>query len=218
MPAFGDQLGEDDVGDVLAYVRSLQADAAVAWNAANPAECRADPRPVASLLALATPSPGATPTTDATPTPPPLPASPIPPDPATGQPADEATVAAVTTTVRHLAACTNARDVLRRLAFYTDANLRPTFARTPPGFAERAALPAQPALPQDWVAIVAIEDVRLHPDGRVTARVVASTPGTHSHGPAPAAPSTAPRASTDMINTFTFAKIGDRWLVDTVTV
>ena len=126
----------------------------------------------------------------------------------------------MTATVRELVACTNARDTLRRLALYTDTHLRPTFARTPPGFADRVATQPVPAQPAEWVAIVAIEDVRLLPDGRAVARVVAATAGGHTHGPAPTGASppagVAGGSARTETSVFVLARAGDRWLVDEV--
>ncbi len=216
MPAFGDRLGEAEVRDLVAYLRALPDRAGAAQTAPGPDECRVAPRSPASLLAL-----GGTPSADGSVAPSTAPRpTPTPLDPGAGEPADAETIAGVTATVRELVACTNARDTLRRLALYTDTHLRPTFVRTPPGFADRVATQPVPAQPAEWVAIVAIEDVRLLPDGRAVARVVAATAGGHTHGPAPTGGSppagVAAGSARTETNVFVLARAGDRWLVDEV--
>lgn len=134
----------------------------VAGDAPPPELCQAEARRFDELDALARRGPAGTPqtsrTTDV------LPA---------GEPADAATVAAVTATVRELVACWNAGELLRAYGLYTDDGLAALFARQ--GSFSRAAYDGlatpQPAPAAERAAILAIEDVRRLPDGTVGATV-----------------------------------------------
>lgn len=91
----------------------------------------------------------------------------------TGEPADPATVAAVTATVRRFVACANARDVGRMYALVSDAFLRQSFGNQPTTEAVAAYLAATPpARPADQrTELVAVRSVRVLADGRIGALV-----------------------------------------------
>jgi hypothetical protein len=126
----------------------------------DPAECRISPRSIDSITAaLAKPVAG-TPTV----------AKPGG-DVATGQPADNETMAAVTALAREATACGNAGDYRRVFALYTDNGLR-VFAADRGMTAEQlaGALAATPVpLPEASWQGVRVRDVRIQSDGRVTA-------------------------------------------------
>ena len=88
-----------------------------------------------------------------------------------GEPADDATAAAIVATARELVACSNAGDILRRLALYSDDRLRFAYPDGPTTGAggHRQDQPLPLALP-DRVALLSVDDVRMLPDGRVSAR------------------------------------------------
>ena len=86
-----------------------------------------------------------------------------------GEPADEATVEAVTATYRELVACLNAGDYLRIYALYTDGYLQRTLAERGEDLSQLVATPS-PDQPQN-TALVGVANVRLLDDGRVAARV-----------------------------------------------
>lgn len=90
-----------------------------------------------------------------------------------GAPADAATAAAVTATVRLFVACANARDIGRMYALVTDAFLRQSFGNQPATEAVVAYLAATPAArpAADRTELVAVRGVRRLPDGRVGALV-----------------------------------------------
>jgi len=90
-----------------------------------------------------------------------------------GEPADAATTAAVTATVRRFVACANARDVARMYGLVTDAFLRQSFGNQPTTEAVVAYLSATPvARPAaERTELVAVREVRRLPDGRVGALV-----------------------------------------------
>jgi hypothetical protein len=161
-------------------------------NVPDPSECTVAPRSVDELrrlfeaVAAATPASGAA----ATPT------AFVPPT--GGTPADAATVAAVTDTLREIIACVNAGDIPRAFALQTDNKLRGDFAQdvsqgvTADQLVQYVAV-ASPVPAQNWVAVPTLSDVRVLDDGRVTARVF----------------------SQDQGNAFAiFVKQGDRWLLD----
>jgi len=153
-----------------------------------PQECRVEPRRVLF--------PGATATTAATPLP--L-ASPTPLARPAGEPADAATTEAVTATVREAVACRNDGDFARAYALMSDAMLVRLFGgpeTLDPLIA--AALEAGPRrLPRpDRLALVAVADVRLLPDGRAAARVETRN------------------ADEAFVDELVFVRAGDRWLID----
>ncbi len=200
MPAFGDQLDDDQIRDLVAYLRDLQGDAAAARDAPGPEECRVTPRSVDALRALA-----ATPAAVA----PPGATAPV----ETGEPADAATVAGVTAAARELVACSNAGDPLRRLALFSDANVRAAFPDGPTEAFERmAAQTPQPAPAGEQVALLDVADVKRLPGGRVSALVRIDNPLQHTHGPV-----ASPRAAAQQeAATLVFVQSGDRWLIDDV--
>lgn len=128
----------------------------------EPAACTVEPRPVDDLIALlATPPSG----------PPDLPTPVVVPS---GEPADAATVAAVTATTREIVACVHAGDFLRAYALFTDDALRETLS----GFQTGAPLtreqlagffdgPPEP-IPGNPPEVRVLE-ARVLPDGRVLA-------------------------------------------------
>jgi hypothetical protein len=143
---------------------------------ADPAECLIEPRPREDFMALTEATPGvlqseiqgiavATPIM-----------------PTGGVPADPSIVAAVTETVEESVACLNAGDIARFTALYTDEAFFLAYGGgeiTDPELAEQqlASLATpQPLPPDERVGIPAIRDVRVLPDGRVTA-IISTTDG-----------------------------------------
>ncbi len=133
----------------------------------DPIECTVEPRSSESIAALAsTPEPG---------TPAVYPPSIALATPGLqvpeGEPADEATVEAVTATLREVTACANAGDLRRVVALYTDISIR-TNQRDEPLTAEewleKYPETAEPLDPEEFVSI-RIEEVRVLPDGTVVA-------------------------------------------------
>jgi copper transport protein len=208
MPAFGDTLSDDQIWDILNYVRSLQDTALANRDAPGPENCTVAPRTIKSLEALADPSLAATPggvTIDTA-------VSEGPVEIPTGQPADQQTVAEINAAVHELVACSNARDPLRRLALFTDDYLRPGFALGPTdAFTRSVATPAVPLPVQTRLAIVSITDVQVLADGRVRATLAVDNPTTHRHGP-----NGEELTGQQMIEvaTFIYERVGDRWLID----
>ena len=194
MPAFGDKLADGEIRDVVAYVRSLQQTALLARDAPGPDECTVAPRALEEFDALAqTPAPGEPP--DATET--------------GGEPADEATRAAITATARELVACSNAGDILRRLALYSDERLRFAYPDGPTRALEMIAKSPLPLAEADRVALVSVENVRLLTDGRVSARMTVDNPASHTHDPRAAA-----ATSQQEVARLIFIHEAGRWRVD----
>jgi len=194
MPAFGDKLADGEIRDVVAYVRSLQQTALLARDAPGPDECTVAPRALEEFDALAqTPAPGEP--LDATET--------------GGEPADEATRAAITATARELVACSNAGDILRRLALYSDERLRFAYPDGPTRALEMIAKSPLPLAEADRVALVSVENVRLLTDGRVSARMTVDNPASHTHDPRAAA-----ATSQQEVARLIFIHEAGRWRVD----
>jgi hypothetical protein len=136
----------------------------------NPEECTVEPRILEDLQALVgTPAPeGAGEATMIA-----LAASPVPFELPTGEPADEATIAAITAVLRQQFACYNAGEGLRGLALLTD-----DFIISQVGLAVFdedliAFLIAEPVpLPEEQqTQLLGVREVTLYTDGRVGALV-----------------------------------------------
>lgn len=137
----------------------------------RPAACRVEPRPL-PLFPAATPGaePAATPAPLVTPTPFAAPE---------GQPADEATVTAVTATIRESLACLHAGDYRRAYALFTDRFLRQLFGgpdTIDPAIAAALEAPPRRVPRNQRLTLVAVSDVRLLADGRVGAVVQTRNP------------------------------------------
>lgn len=91
--------------------------------------------------------------------------------PPAGEPADPATVAAVTATAVEIVACFNAGDLPRAFALYTDTMIESFAAGEPLPQEEFDAMAASPvaALDEQRSTVLAVRDVVLLPDGRVGA-------------------------------------------------
>jgi copper transport protein len=194
MPAFGDELEKAEIRDVIAYIRSLQKTALLARDAPGPDECIVAPRTLEEFETLAQgPAPGEPPDANET----------------GGEPVDEATRAAITATARELVACSNAGDILRRLALYSDDRLRFAYPDGPTRALEMIAKSPLPLAEAERVALVRVEDVQQLTDGRVSARVTVDNPASHSHDP-----QTAATASQQEVARLIFIQESGRWRVD----
>lgn len=135
----------------------------------DPVECTVAPRSLAFFEALAATPPALPPDADQrfsrpgeTARPWTMPA---------GTPADSATIAGVTATLRMAQACLNANDALRFLALFTDDMLRIFFAMAPipPEAIPSLAASPVPSPPDKRLGYLRVYDVRVLPDGRVAA-------------------------------------------------
>lgn len=147
---------------VLALALTLGAGmtAGAAPEAVDPAACTVAPLTIEQLIDIAVAG---------------TPVAPAAGGEASGTSADEATVAAVTAVARESVACTNANAIMANLALFTDRYLVERFAgerRDDLGHLEAALTrtPA-PAVEEDRLALVAVDDVTVGADGRVTATV-----------------------------------------------
>lgn len=150
-----------------------------------PEECDAPPRE--------------TPLFDGTP-----PAEPEPtlPDAEAGEPADEETAEAIEDLVRESIACANAGSLLRALSLFSDDYVRRFFVGPDAADSvELGALLQRPSTepdPSEHVALVAVEDIVVFPDGRVGAVVL-----------------TLPADETEPVEDYlVFVAGGDGWLID----
>ncbi|MGH2617676.1 MAG: c-type cytochrome, partial [Thermomicrobiales bacterium] len=194
MPAFGDQLDDGQVSDVIAYVRSLQQTALLARDAPGPEDCTVMPRTLDEIAALAQGPPADDPPN------------------ATergGAPADDATQAEIEATARELVACANAGDILRRLALYTDDRLRYAYPEGPNRALEMIAETPRPVSLVERVALIGVENVRQLEDGRVSARMSVENPAAHSHDPSGAVIAAEPEVAR-----LIFVQEDGRWRVD----
>ncbi|HZA94276.1 MAG TPA: cytochrome c, partial [Gemmatimonadales bacterium] len=194
MPAFGEELNDGEIRDVISYIRSLQQSTLVARDAPGPEECTVAPRTLDEFETLAQdPAPEEPPNASET----------------GGKPVDEATWDAVAATARELVACSNAGDILRRLALYSDDRLRFAYPDGPTRALEMMAESPLPLSLAERVALVSVDDVRQLDDGRVGARVTVDNPASHSHDPQAAA-----AASQQEVARLIFVQEAGRWRVD----
>jgi mono/diheme cytochrome c family protein/uncharacterized membrane protein len=196
MPGFPD-LTDEEIADIVAYVRELQYDAYLSADAPGAEECTGEPRTLAGMGALpaATPVAGDSRDLDEV------------------QPASSEQIDAIRATVRELVACTNAGDTMRRLALYSDRRVAEAYPDGPTEALERIAGTPFPVLPDERVALLDISDARTLPDGRVAARVTIDNPQFHTHGPVTPAADQESEAAT-----LVFAQASDgRWLIDAVS-
>jgi hypothetical protein len=95
-------------------------------------------------------------------------------------PADDATIAAITTPIEQAIACQNAGDVLRMLASFSDRWIAERFSGYDLVFYGRfldAAGSATPVPDDGQLSLVSIDDVRSRTDGAVLASVVTNMNG-----------------------------------------
>lgn len=120
-----------------------------------------------------------------------------------GDPADQATVDAVTAAAREFAGCSNTGDVPRRLALMTDhllaevvesSGVDALFAAT--------GTPSPGDNPGPEIVTVRVSDARVLPDGRVGAVVVWQVQQPQDEQPLPEA------------NFHIFQRVGNHWLLD----
>jgi hypothetical protein len=136
----------------------------------NPSECTVQPRTADELRALFQAVAAATPTSS----PAASPAAYVPPQ--GGKPADEATIAAVTATMREIIACVNAGNIPAAFALQTDNKLRGDFVEdiaqgiNANDFVQFVTA-ASPVPASSWMPVPTLSDVRVFPDGSVGAYV-----------------------------------------------
>jgi len=203
MPAFGDSLSEDEIADLTTYLRDIQAEAALARDAPGTDDCLVAPRSIDELETLT--AGNQTPREVDLPEPTPLPAG--------GAPPAEETVAEITAAAREMVACSNAGDNLRRLALFSDSNVRQSFPNGPTEVFKRLVTASPVPVPAgERVALLGIDGVQQIGSERVRAEISIDNPTRHTHGPAGAAPAA---GQTDAA-TIVYVKDGDRWLIDEV--
>jgi hypothetical protein len=158
--------------------------APVASEAPSPEACTVEPRDISSISTLASSPPAQT----------------TPAAGSGGRSADEATVGAVTATVREAIACANANDPLRLFAFFTDRYVAERFGPAHPddlgSLAAALSRPPSPADEADRLALDEIRNVDLLSDGRAQAIVVTEN------------------AAGRYVDRLVFARVDDRWLID----
>ena len=95
-----------------------------------------------------------------------------------GEPADEATIAAITATAQNWVACVNSGQYLKLLSLFSDEWLYLEYSDPPLTKEQIADLSATPVVvPRKlYGSLVAVRDVRVLPDGRVAALVETDYP------------------------------------------
>jgi ketosteroid isomerase-like protein len=176
-------------GAALVSSAAAQEASPAAGEVVDPSECLVDPLTDEYLVSLA-----ATPQSEASPE---AAGSPTPFTVPEGEPAGEAEVEAVNTTVRELVACLNSADYRRVYALYTEDYLAMNFAGEQPDVAEATPEPTEQATEN---ALVGVSDVIMLEDGRLGAKV--------------------DLVSADALQTTVYLvleNVDDRWLIDDLT-
>lgn len=175
MPPFQGVLSDQQIADVVAYIRAFALQASATIEVPDASACTVSPRDPQALM----PS-----------TPPAASASTIDFGPETiawpqGSPASADEVSAVTTTVQQFVACSNADDYGRVLALSTANYLEPRFAGLDAGARQaaidRAQTPGTPLAEGAQLGIEKIENVEKLDDGRIGAEVTTIDPVNHPH-------------------------------------
>lgn len=175
MPPFQGVLSDQQIADVVAYVRAFALNSSATIQVPDPSECTVDPRDPQQLMQS---------------TPPAASLSTIDLGPETiewpqGNPASNDEVTAITTTVRQFIACSNADDYGRVLALSTANYLEPQFAELDASARqsaiERAQTPGTPLAEGAQLGIEKIENVEKLDDGRIGAEVTTVDPINHPH-------------------------------------
>ena len=155
----------------------------------DPTECVAEPRSVEELRAFLESATAAT-------------AIPATPSATDGEPADPETVEAVSAVTREVYACLNANAFLRMFALYSDHYVARSLVEGDLN-PDALSLFATPIAPQDADerTSMAIRDVQVLPDGRVSVLVIDRNPlGGDTESP----------------TTYIFVEQDGRWLVDDI--
>jgi len=194
MQGFGGTLSDQEITDIVAYIRDLQYDAVRAMDAPGAEVCVVQPltlEGIADNVKSGTAQP--------------------PADPIGGTPASEAEKAAVKETVRQLVGCSNAGDTLRRLALYSDNRVRYAYPEGPTAALKAVSERPLPVPQTERVALLDISDVRKLDDGRIVARVLIDNPAFHTHGPATPGANTQQQAAM-----LVFVQEDGMWKIDDV--
>lgn len=175
MPAFQGVLTDEQIADVVAYIRAFAINSSATIQVPDASECTIAPRDPQTLMQS---------------TPPAASSSTIDLGPETiewpqGTPASNDEVTAITTTVRQFIACSNADDYGRVLALSTANYLEPQFAELDANARQsaiaRAQTPGTPLAEGAQLGIEKIENVEKLDDGRIGAAVTTVDPINHPH-------------------------------------
>jgi copper transport protein len=175
MPAFGGTLSEQEIADVVAYIRAFALNSSATVQIPDAPECTVAPRDPQTLM-QSTPPVSSVATIDLGPETIEWPQ---------GNPASNDDVTAITTTVRQFIACSNADDYGRALALSTVNYLEPQFAELDAAARQsaiaRAATPGTPLAEGAQLGIESIKNVEELDDGRIGAEVTTVDPINHPH-------------------------------------
>ncbi|MGC4189774.1 MAG: copper resistance protein CopC [Thermomicrobiales bacterium] len=210
MPSFRSQLSDQQIRDVLAFIKNQQQAFGKTATTLGPEQCTVQPRSIADLETLVGSSSGR---------------AGSPGDITSGtseeplQIASDSSVpseveSAVLQTTEQMIACTNGIDTLRRLALFSDANLKAAFPNgVSADFATMAAQPPTPLPEAQWVSLVSVQNLAMLSDGRVSATVVLDDPSARLSG---ASGTSATPGGGAQRATLVFVKSGDHWLIDEI--
>jgi copper transport protein len=175
MPPFQGVLSDQQISDVVAYIRAFAINSSATIQVPAASECTVARRDPQSLM-QSTPPAQTLSTIDL---------GPEPIDWPQGNPASSDDVTAITNTVRQFIACSNADDYGRVLALSTANYLEPQFANLDAGARQaaidRAHAAGTPVAQSAQLGIEKIENVETLDDGRIGAEVTTVDPINHPH-------------------------------------
>ncbi|HVL24200.1 MAG TPA: copper resistance protein CopC [Thermomicrobiales bacterium] len=193
MPGFGDALSDQDVRDVMAFIKNRQEQLGKTATVPDPAQCTVQPTTIDALTELA-----GEPATSA------QRGAPI--QPASDPSVDGATQNQVVATAEEMIACTNAVDTLRRLALFSDDFLRASF---PDGvdasFAEMATQEPTPLPEAERIGLRDVQNITTLSDGRIAATVSIDDPA-----------NTGTALGDDAQATLIFVNVDGAWRIDEI--
>jgi hypothetical protein len=162
MPSFSGTLSDQDILDVLTFIRSEQEAESTVSVVPDPASCTIAPMPVTELLEVV--NTGA--------------ATAAEPVPASDPTVDSETQAAVLQVTEEFIACTNAGETMRRISLMSNSELAASFpSGVSDAFTAAAAKPPV-ALPEDQrIGVVGTPRMSQLSDGRVMVVMDVNDPG-----------------------------------------
>ncbi|MGB3328780.1 MAG: copper resistance protein CopC [Thermomicrobiales bacterium] len=206
MPGFRSNLSDQQIRDVLAFVKNQQQTFGKTATTLGPEQCTVQPRTLADLQALVGTANGAGGGAPA--------ASAAPLQLASDPAVPTGVESTILQTTEQMIACTNGVDTLRRLALFSDANLKAAFPNgVDASFATMAAQQPVPLPEAQWVSLVSVQNMAMLADGRISATVVLDDPAAKVAGAGGAGAT--PGSGTQRA-TLVFVKVGDRWLIDEI--
>jgi putative copper export protein/methionine-rich copper-binding protein CopC/mono/diheme cytochrome c family protein len=166
MPGFAGTLSDQDILDVLTFIKSRQETDTGTTTIPNPSSCTVQPLTMDALKSRIGTATAASPVAD-----PVLAADPT---------VDSQVQSEVLALTEQFIGCTNGADTMRRLALFSDHQLAASFPSGIDAAFETAASAPPQALPEDqWISMSGTPTISLLADGRIMVNTVVTDPGSN---------------------------------------